>query len=286
MSKRFSYTTAFKLQVVDFAKTNGNRITARHFGVDESNVRLWKKSKLQLDKMPKRANRGRIAFYPNLEKQIIEWITDCRSQGIALNTIQICLKAKLYAKDMNIVDFKASTNWCYRFMARHDLSIRRKTHISQKLPDDYEDKIIAFQTHIIKRRKILNPPLSLIGNADQTPLTFDLPADSTIEKKGTQSLDANMPRTWSPSLNGSSTAGKHLINRFCFSFKRCCISNAMDGTEDDILWNEEATCQEEEAQSDDDDEDDLLFNDEDIMSTEQIQQLFMESDDEDFLGFE
>ena len=60
------------------------------------------------------------------------------------------------------------------------------------------------------------------------------------------------------------------------SFKRCCISNAMDGTEDDILWNEEATCQEEEAQSDDDD---LLFNDEDIMSTEQIQQLFMESDD-------
>ena len=57
-----------------------------------------------------------------------------------------------------------------------------------------------------------------------------------------------------------------------------------DATES--LWNEEATCQEEEAQSDDDDEDDLLFNDEDIMSTEQIQQLFMESDDEDFLGFE
>ena len=57
----------------------------------------------------------------------------------------------------------------------------------------------------------------------------------------------------------------------------------MDGTKDDILWNEEATCQEEEAQSDDDD---LLFNYEDIMSTEQIQQLFLESDDEDFLGME
>ena len=93
MSKRFSYTTAFKLQVVDFAETNGNRITARHFGVDESNVRLWKKSKLQPDKMPKskRANRGRIAFYPNLEKQIIEWITDCRSQGIAVNTSYVAM---------------------------------------------------------------------------------------------------------------------------------------------------------------------------------------------------
>ena len=190
MSKCFSYTTAFKLQVVNFAETNGIRITARHFGVDENNVRWWKKSKLQLDQMPKskRANRGHIAFYPNLEKQIIKWITDCRSQGIALNTIQICLKAKLYAKDMNIIDFKASSNWCYRFMARHDLSIRRKTHISQKLPDDYEDKLIAFQTHIIKRCKKFNQPLSLIGNVDQTPLTFDLPADSIIEKIGTSTM--------------------------------------------------------------------------------------------------
>ena len=34
------------------------------------------------------------------------------------------------------------------------------------------------------------------------------------------------------------------------------------------------------------DEDDLLFNDEDIMSREQLKQLFMESDKEDFLGFE
>ena len=73
-------------------------------------------------------------------------------------------------------------------MARYDLSIRRKTHISQKLPDNYEDKIFAFQTHIIKRRKILNQPLSLIGIADQTPLTFDLPADSTIEKNGTTTV--------------------------------------------------------------------------------------------------
>ena len=70
------------------------------------------------------------------------------------------------------------------------------------------------------------------------------------------------------------------------SFKRCCTSNAMDGTKDDILWNEEATCKEEEAQSDDDGEDDLLYNDEDIMPTEQMTQLSMESDDEDFLGFE
>ena len=43
MSKRLSYTTSIRLQVVDFAETNGNRSAARYFGVDESNVRLWGK---------------------------------------------------------------------------------------------------------------------------------------------------------------------------------------------------------------------------------------------------
>ena len=76
-----------------------------------------------------------------------------------------------------------------------------------------------------------------------------------------------MPPTWSPSLNGSLTAGKHLTHRSSLNH-----SNAMDGTEDEILWTHKATCQEElEAQEDEQyDDDDLLFNDEDIMSTEQM----------------
>ena len=60
----------------------------------------------------------------------------------------------------------------------------------------------------------------------------------------------------------------------------------MDGTEDDILWTDKATRQEDlEAQEDEqyDYDDDHLFYDEDIMSTEQLKQLFMESDEEDFL---
>ena len=40
MSKRLSYTTAFKLQVVDFAETNGNHSAARCFGVALMKVML------------------------------------------------------------------------------------------------------------------------------------------------------------------------------------------------------------------------------------------------------
>jgi hypothetical protein len=48
-------------------------------------------------------------------------------------------------------------------MKRHDLSVRRRT-------DKY------------------NCHLSLIGNADQTPLTFDIPFDQTLNVKGAKTV--------------------------------------------------------------------------------------------------
>lgn len=64
------------------------------------------------------------------------------------------------------------------------------------------------------------------------------------------------------------------------SFKKCGISNAIDGTEDDLLWEEEETCTTEEENEDEDEDpyDDQL--------TEEWRNLFGESDDEnEFDGF-
>jgi hypothetical protein len=44
-SKRLSYTAKFKREVLRCAEENGNRKAAAIFGVDESNVRLWRKHK-------------------------------------------------------------------------------------------------------------------------------------------------------------------------------------------------------------------------------------------------
>ena len=59
-------------------------------------------------------------------------------------------------------------------MKQHSLSIRRRTHISLKLPKDYEDKLTIFQTFTIKMKKKHQYSLSQIGNVDQKPLTFNL----------------------------------------------------------------------------------------------------------------
>ena len=68
-TKRHSYTVSEKLRIVNFAEQNGNRAAEHEFGVSESNVQLWRKSKENLEKMPrlKRANRGKTAAWPKLE---------------------------------------------------------------------------------------------------------------------------------------------------------------------------------------------------------------------------
>ncbi len=88
-------------------------------------------------------------------------------------------------------------------MERQNLSIRRRTHISQKLPEDQADQLVEFQQFIIKKRTLLKPPLSLIGNADQTPLTFDLPSDTTLNAKGERSIHIR------------TTGNERIVSRLC-----------------------------------------------------------------------
>lgn len=89
---RKSYTREFKLRVVEHYREarEGNtktRIsdTARHFNLDDSNVRRWLKSEIKLKHSPKGAKShgsGRKSFFPELEKQIHEEFTEIRNQGL------------------------------------------------------------------------------------------------------------------------------------------------------------------------------------------------------------
>jgi hypothetical protein len=47
-SKRLSYTGKFKLEVIRCAEEKGNCKAAVIFGVDESNVQLWRKHKVAI----------------------------------------------------------------------------------------------------------------------------------------------------------------------------------------------------------------------------------------------
>ena len=48
----------------------------------------------------------------------------------------------------------SSTTWLNRFMKRTNLVLRAKTRISQPFPQEFEDKIVAFQRMMIKMRQM------------------------------------------------------------------------------------------------------------------------------------
>ena len=122
------------------------------------------------------ANRGKKAAWPGLKINLLEWIMETRNNGLAILPSLVRLKALEMVKDekygIPAGQFKAGNHWCQRFMKRNGLSLRQKTTLAQRLPDDYEEKIVNFHRFIINHRKQHSYPLHVIANMDKTPLTF------------------------------------------------------------------------------------------------------------------
>lgn len=69
-----------------------------------------------------------------------------------------------------------------RICVHNGLSLRRRTTVCQRLPETYEEKqcISALNEWLRTKHSFL---LGQIGNADQTPLWFDMPSKRTVSRK-------------------------------------------------------------------------------------------------------
>ena len=95
------------------------------------------------------------------------------------------VKAKLFAKEMDLQDFIGNPTWLYRFVCRHDLVLHQRTQLGQRFPDEFEDKILAFQRNVIQMRQANNYPLEQIGNMNETPMQFDMPPNKGDKRPST-----------------------------------------------------------------------------------------------------
>ena len=73
-------------------------------------------------------------------------------------------------------------------MKRSGFSIPQRTTIAQRLPQDYEEKLVKFQRYVIAQSKKHDFELKYIGNGDQTPVTFDIVTNSMVTEKGVKSV--------------------------------------------------------------------------------------------------
>uniref|UniRef100_A0A8C5WL18 HTH CENPB-type domain-containing protein n=1 Tax=Leptobrachium leishanense TaxID=445787 RepID=A0A8C5WL18_9ANUR len=190
---RSSYDASFKLNVIKAAESSNNSATARQFDIAESTVRDWRKKKTELEMMPrtKKACRGLSSAYPKLESTLYDWIMEHRNNGYALSRTAIRLHALKLKKSSEFgvnSNFLASAGWCKRFMERHNLTLRQRTKLSQKLPKDLEEKVDSFHRYVLKLRHQHNYELGQIGNMDETPMTFDLPGNRSVHTKGEKTV--------------------------------------------------------------------------------------------------
>ena len=82
----------------------------------------------------------------------------------------------------------------------------------------------------------------------------------------------------------------HLYALLKFSFRKCCITNALDGTEDDEIWEEESDSDPFEDLDEMDGDDHLYYGEyfeqqKAEIDPECFENIFGESDNEDFYGF-
>uniref|UniRef100_A0A224YXZ2 Pogo ele1 orf1-h 1e-40-j 4 n=1 Tax=Rhipicephalus zambeziensis TaxID=60191 RepID=A0A224YXZ2_9ACAR len=192
-NRRCHYSAAFKRKVVLAAESSSNVQAGRDFGVDEKNVRRWRgqREKLFACAATRMAFTGpRKGRHPEMETALADFVRTQRAAALPVTTEVLQAKARELSRERGVsaADFKASRGWLQKFMKRFGFSLRRRTSIAQKLPADYEEKLLEFQRFVLRKREARAYPLGQIGNADQTPVYFDMPVAYTVSEKGAKEV--------------------------------------------------------------------------------------------------
>ena len=190
--KKRSYTTAFKMQVVEHAEKHSKNGASRVFSVHRKCVQQWCKAKEDLQAAGRFTRRlpggGRKPLSTCIETQLVTWLQGKRSLRLRVTRKMVCQEAiKLHRQQGNTV-FVASRGWLTRFMERQKISLRRRTTVSQRLPRDLAPKVVHYLLQIRKMRKAVQYELKDIGAMDETALWLDMPAPTTLDFVGERSI--------------------------------------------------------------------------------------------------
>ena len=86
--------------------------------------------------------------------------------------------------DRNDEKFEATNGWLFKFMKRHNLSLRRKTSVAQKDPDLLIAKLVSCILRVRRLRvKYSYQPADII-TFDETLIWADMVSDTTVDVVG------------------------------------------------------------------------------------------------------
>lgn len=119
------------------------------------------------------------------------YINICRRNDISVSCFQIIAYAiKLYGGDIKET-IKAYKCWVHRFLSLHNLSIRKVSHIGQKVPKDLQNITYRYLNKIMNAGKItkIEDNIELIINVDETHCYLDNPSTEKVDIKGKKNIE-------------------------------------------------------------------------------------------------
>ena len=136
---------------------------------------------------------GRKPFSEELDEAVLEWIHERRGKCLSVSRKLIMKKAVLINDEMvergeSTEDFKASVGWLRHFMKQYGLSLRRKTSMAQKDPDQVIDKLVAFVLHVCRIAMKHPFKASDIIAMDETLTWADMVSDTTVDVTGKKTV--------------------------------------------------------------------------------------------------
>lgn len=136
------------------------------------------------------AGRKRISTI--LDSAVFDWILNQREKLLRVSRRSIQEKARelfVTLENNPHANFRASNGWLQKFMVRHRLSLRRRTTLAQKDPDDLNKKIASYIMYVSNTRKSKKIASDdLIVAMDETSVFFDMISNTTVTPTGSKSV--------------------------------------------------------------------------------------------------
>lgn len=157
---------------------------AKKHGIPNTTLSTYVKNKRAIEdaleaEVASKRRRLRPAKYPDLEKELLIWIKEIRSQNIPLSGPVILAKAADFALQLGYDDFAGSDGWLHCFRERYDLVFRA---VSGEMKAVYIETCEVWRSEVLQGYMEKYSPQDIF-NADETALFFKLLPAKTITYK-------------------------------------------------------------------------------------------------------
>ena len=188
-----------------------NKDVAAKYNVPKNTLSTWVKNKEKLlDSLEKGTNvkqqKLRTSNFELVDKVVLNWFKNMRSQNIPLSAAMIQEKAIAFAKELNVENFQSSDGWLRCWKERNHITLKTVSGESKSVTPDmvagwWETSLPTF---------LSNYELKIIYNTDEFGLFYQCLPNKTYQLKSEKCSGGKLSKIRITSLAAANALGEKL----------------------------------------------------------------------------